>query len=145
MFGAALVEGLQRQKALVVVLSWTWHSIPITGRKPLLARRALSTAGSLAVITRCSIVHAFAAIGNRKRRSKLMLRGAAAAFKAFMCFCCSFFFALVCYCSLGIIEISKKKHRERCRFASQLAKQNSLTGASDKPSTYVIERTTPRS
>ena len=64
-FGGAVVDGAQRQKALVVVLSWTWHSIPITGRKPcvvvLLARR-LSTAGSLAVIARCSIVHAVAAI-----------------------------------------------------------------------------------
>jgi hypothetical protein len=79
-FGAALVLGVQRQKALVGVSSWTWHSIPITGRKPcvvvvLLARAVLSTAGSLAVITRCSIVHAFAAIGKSKRRSELMPRG----------------------------------------------------------------------
>ena len=79
-FGGAVVEGAQRQKALVGVLSWTWHSIPITGRKPcvvvvLLARAVLSTAGSLAVITRCSIVHAFAAIGKSKRRSELMPRG----------------------------------------------------------------------
>ena len=63
-FGAAVVDGAQRQKALVRVSSWTWHSIPITGRKPcvvvLLARR-LSTAGSLAVIARCSIVHTVAA------------------------------------------------------------------------------------
>ena len=62
-FGGAVVDGAQRQKALVGVLSWTWHSIPITGRKPLLARRVLSTAGSLAVIARCSIVHGVAAIG----------------------------------------------------------------------------------
>ena len=67
-FGAAVVDGAQRQKALVGVLSWTWHSIPITGRKPcvvvvLLARAVLSTAGSLAVITRRSIVHTLAAIG----------------------------------------------------------------------------------
>ena len=62
-FGGAVVDGAQRQKALVGVLSWTWHSIPMTGRKPLLARRVLSTACSLAVMTRCSIVHAVAAIG----------------------------------------------------------------------------------
>lgn len=68
-FGGAVVDGAQRQKALVGVLSWTWHSIPITGRKPfavvpLLARHVLSAACSLAVITRCSIVHAVAAIGD---------------------------------------------------------------------------------
>ena len=66
MFGGAVVDGAQRQKALVGVLSWTWHSIPITGRKPcvvlLLARAVLSAACSLAVITRWSIVHAVAAI-----------------------------------------------------------------------------------
>ena len=64
-FGGAVVDGAQRQKALVGVLSWTWHSIPITGRKPcvvLLSRAVLSAAGSLAVRTRCSIVHAVAAI-----------------------------------------------------------------------------------
>ena len=64
-FGGAVVDGAQRQKALVGVLSWTWHSIPITGRKPcvvlLLARAVLSAACSLAVITRRSIVHAVAA------------------------------------------------------------------------------------
>ena len=67
-FGGAVVDGAQRQKALVGVFSWTWHSIPITGRKPfavvLLARAVLSAACSLAVITRRSIVHAVAAIGD---------------------------------------------------------------------------------
>ena len=68
-FGGAVVDGAQRQKALVGVSSWTWHSIPITGRKPcvvvpLLARAVLSAACSLAVITRRSIVHAVAAIGD---------------------------------------------------------------------------------
>ena len=78
-FGGAVVDGAQRQKALVRVLSWTWHSIPITGRKPfavvLLARAVLSAACSLAVIARCSIVHAVAAIGNPKSRSKVMPHG----------------------------------------------------------------------
>ena len=77
-FGAAVVDGAQRQKALVAVLSWTWHSIPITGRKPfavVLLRSVLSAACSLAVMTRRSIVHAAAAIGNPKSRSKVMPHG----------------------------------------------------------------------
>ena len=100
-FGAALVLGVQRQKALVGVLSWTWHSTPITGRKPcvalLLARAVLSTACSLAVITRRSIVHAFAAVGVAKHRSESMLRAAAATFYALLAVLWGFVETLECY------------------------------------------------
>ena len=63
-FGGAVVDGAQRQKALVSVLSWTWHSTPITGRKPcvVVSRRATTRATRIVVWRALEVLNEYAAV-----------------------------------------------------------------------------------